>query len=84
MAEVKQTQKPPSAEDKIDRLRTYLTERVKEEGEMFVKSKFITDDVGLSAKEIGSLMLQLQDEGNALEIEKWGYSSATTWRITGS
>lgn len=50
-------------------------------GEMYVKGKFISDDVDLSPKEIGALMIQLQDSVRDLEIEKWSYTSATTWRI---
>jgi hypothetical protein len=48
---------------------------------MYFKSKFIADDVGLSPKEIGALMVKLRDSASELEIEKWSYTSATTWRI---
>ena len=74
------TTSEPSTEDKESRLRSYLRERA-EDGEIYVKSKFIADDVGLSPKEIGALMVKLRDSASDLEIEKWSYTSATTWRV---
>ncbi|WP_254839998.1 DUF7123 family protein [Natronomonas marina] len=71
----------PSTESKESRLRTYLRQRA-EDGEVYVKSKFIADDVGLSSKEIGALMVKLKDSATDLDIEKWSYTSATTWRVT--
>ncbi len=69
------------ADSKEARLRSYLRQRA-EDGEVYVKSKFIADDVGLSPKEIGALMVKLRDSARDLEIEKWSYTSATTWRVT--
>ncbi len=66
---------------KHERLRSYLAEKVRSEGEVYFKSKFIADEVGLSPKEIGALMVQLKDSATDIEIEKWSYTSATTWRI---
>ncbi|KAB1187317.1 MULTISPECIES: hypothetical protein [Haloferax] len=65
---------------KEDRLKQYLIDRAKD-GEMYFKSKFIADDVGLSPKEIGALMVKLRDSATELTIEKWSYTSATTWRV---
>ncbi|WP_136589626.1 DUF7123 family protein [Salinigranum halophilum] len=65
---------------KEERLKQYLIEKA-QDGEMYFKSKFIADDVGLSPKEIGALMVKLRDSASELEIEKWSYTSATTWRI---
>ena len=48
---------------------------------MYFKSKFIADEVGLSPKEIGALMVKLRDSASELTVEKWSYTSATTWRI---
>ncbi|WP_435333978.1 DUF7123 family protein [Haloarchaeobius sp. TZWWS8] len=61
-------------------LANYLREKARD-GEMYFKSKFIADDVGLSPKEIGALMVKLSDSATDLEIEKWSYTSATTWRV---
>jgi CRP-like cAMP-binding protein len=71
----------PTTENKESRLRRYLRQRA-EDGEVYVKSKFIADDVGLSPKEIGALMVKLRDSAADLDIEKWSYTSATTWRVS--
>jgi CRP-like cAMP-binding protein len=65
---------------KDERLRQYLLDRA-QDGELYFKSKFIADDVGLSPKEIGALMIKLRDEATDLSVEKWSYTSATTWRV---
>jgi hypothetical protein len=74
----------PSTETESDckagRLRAYLREKATD-GEMYFKSKFISEEVGLSPKEIGALMVQLRESATELEIEKWSYTSATTWRV---
>ncbi|QLC33115.1 hypothetical protein EFA46_002450 [Halarchaeum sp. CBA1220] len=66
--------------DKESRLRSYLREKAAD-GELYFKSKFIAEDVDLSAKEIGALMVKLSDSADDLVIEKWSYTSATTWRV---
>jgi len=71
----------PSGASKRERLRQYLESKVEEDGELYFKSKFIADEVGLSPKEIGALMVQLKDSATDIEVEKWSYTSATTWRI---
>jgi CRP-like cAMP-binding protein len=65
---------------KEERLREYLASKA-QDGEVYVKSKFIADDVGLSPKEIGALMVKLRDSATDLTVEKWSYTSATTWRV---
>ena len=70
----------PSTEHKKRRLKDYLQERASD-GEMYFKGKFIADDVDLSPKEIGALMVKLSESADDLEVEKWSYTSATTWRV---
>jgi CRP-like cAMP-binding protein len=73
----------PSGDEELskeERLRRYLTQKA-EDGEMYFKSKFIADEVGLSPKEIGALMVKLRDSASDLQVEKWSYTSATTWRV---
>ena len=73
----------PSTDDapsKEQRLKSFLAEKA-QDGEMYFKSKFIADEVGLSPKEIGALMVKLKDSATDLEVEKWSYTSATTWRV---
>ena len=65
---------------KEERLRAYLAQKA-EDGEVYFKSKFIADEVDLSPKEIGALMVKLKDSATEIEIEKWSYTSATTWRV---
>jgi hypothetical protein len=55
--------------------------RKADDGEMYFKSKFIADEVGLSPKEIGAIMVKLSDSAPDLNVEKWSYTSATTWRV---
>jgi hypothetical protein len=69
-----------STASKEDRLRAYLRQKA-EDGEMYFKSKFIADEVGLSPKEIGAIMVKLSESATDLEVEKWSYTSATTWRV---
>ncbi|PSP76367.1 hypothetical protein BRC81_12080 [Halobacteriales archaeon QS_1_68_20] len=66
---------------KEQRLKQYLRNRVEDDGEVYFKSKFIADEVGLSPKEIGAIMVKLTESAEEIEIEKWSYTSATTWRI---
>ena len=65
---------------KEQRLKEYLLDRA-EDGEMYFKGKFIADDVDLSPKEIGALMVKLRDSATELTVEKWSYTGATTWRV---
>lgn len=49
---------------------------------MYFKSRLIAEAVDLSSKEVGTNMPTLVDGDVGLSIEKWGYSSGTTWLIT--
>ena len=84
MSEVNQmsaTAQPSNEEpNKEDRLKSFLREKAAD-GEMYFKSKFIADEVGLSPKEIGALMVKLRESAADLHVEKWSYTSATTWRV---
>jgi hypothetical protein len=78
-AEQAETETDPDSKEQ--RLLAYLRQRAAD-GEVYFKSKFISDEVGLSPKEIGALMVKLKDSAGDIEIEKWSYTSATTWRVT--
>jgi len=73
----------PDGQSKEERLRSYLRSKAAD-GEVYFKSKFIADEVGLSPKEIGALMVKLRNSATDMEIEKWSYTSATTWRVAPS
>ena len=68
------------SQSKEERLKQYLLDRA-QDGEVYFKGKFISDDVDLSPKEIGALMVKLRDSATELTVEKWSYTGATTWRV---
>jgi hypothetical protein len=63
-----------------ERLEQYLRDRAAD-GEFYCKSKFIADDVGLSASQIGNLMPEFDENAEGLVVERWAYTNATTWRV---
>jgi len=48
----------------------------------YFKSRLIGDDLDLSAKEVGTNMTAIAQSDVEVDVEKWGYSSATTWKVT--
>jgi len=60
----------------------YLRERVREEGELYVKSRFIAEDLDLSSKEIGSYMKRLAETEVGPTVQAWSYTNGTTWRVS--
>ncbi len=75
------TAQAESPTTKQERLENYLRQQL-DGDELYFKSKFIAEDVGLSPKEIGALMVKLRDSATDFDVEKWSYTSATTWRVT--
>jgi len=69
-----------SLSEKQRRLLVYLRERVDEQ--TYFKSRLIGEELGLSAKEVGTNMTALRDGDVGLEVEEWGYSSSTTWMVS--
>lgn len=51
-------------------------------GQTYFKSRLIADELDLSAKEVGANMRTILAADHDLTIEKWGYSSGTTWMVT--
>ncbi|RQH03244.1 DUF7123 family protein [Natrarchaeobius oligotrophus] len=47
----------------------------------YFKSRLIGKELGMTAKEVGSNITALQEGDYDIEIEKWGYSSSTTWKV---
>ena len=47
----------------------------------YFKSRLIGKELGMTAKEVGANITALQDGDYDVEIEKWGYSSSTTWKV---
>jgi hypothetical protein len=36
----------------------------------------------MTAKEVGANMTALQEGSYDVDVEKWGYSSSTTWKVS--
>jgi hypothetical protein len=66
--------------EKQVRILSYLDEHVDEQ--TYFKSRLIGDELDLSAKEVGANMTALQQNDVGITVEKWGYSSSTTWKVT--
>lgn len=70
-----------TGDGKRRRLRAYLRERT-DDGEFYCKSKFVARETELSTREIGQLFADLREDAEEFDVERWGYSNATTWRVT--
>ncbi len=62
------------------RILSYLEEHANEQ--TYFKSRLIAEDLDLTAKEVGANMTAICDGEFAVDVEKWGYSSGTTWMVT--
>ncbi len=69
-----------SLNEKQRRILHYLREHV--DGRTYFKSRLIAEDLGLTPKEVGTNMSTLQSGEFGLNVEKWGYSSSTTWMVS--
>ncbi|TKX84061.1 hypothetical protein EXE43_20930 [Halorubrum sp. SS5] len=65
---------------KQSRILRYLRENAADR--TYFKSRLIADDLGLSAKEVGANMSAVAEAATDIDVEKWGYSSGTTWMVT--
>ena len=63
-----------------ERLEQYLR-REAAEGEAYIKSKFIADEVDLTPSQVGLLLTRLREADGGVDVEKWSYTNATTWRV---
>jgi biotin operon repressor len=70
----------PNLTDKQRRILGYLRENL--DCQTYFKSRLIGEELDMSAKEVGTNMTALQDEPIDVDVEKWGYSSSTTWMVT--
>jgi len=66
--------------EKQQRILSYLRERA--DSQTYFKSRLIGEELGLSAKEVGTNMTAIAEGDFALDVERWGYSSSTTWMVT--
>jgi biotin operon repressor len=70
----------PDLTSKQRRILKYLRENAATK--TYFKSRLIGQELGMTAKEVGSNITALQDGEYDVEIEKWGYSSSTTWKVS--
>ena len=61
------------------RILEYL--RANGDTQTYFKSRLIGEELGLSAKEVGTNMTAIQNGDFDVTVEKWGYSSSTTWMV---
>ena len=66
--------------EKQRRILAFLREHADERS--YFKSRLIGEELGLSAKEVGTNMTAITSANVDVDVEKWGYSSATTWKVT--
>jgi hypothetical protein len=66
--------------DKQQRILSYLRENGRTK--TYFKSRLIGEELGLSAKEVGTNMTAICEGEFDIDVERWGYSSGTTWKVT--
>ncbi|WP_267642471.1 DUF7123 family protein [Haloarchaeobius amylolyticus] len=66
--------------EKQRRILSYLREEA--QTKTYFKSRLIGDDLGMTAKEVGTNMTAIQRGDFDVDVEKWGYSSSTTWKVS--
>ena len=71
---------PATLSEKQRRILEYL--RANADEQTYFKSRLIGEALDMSAKEVGTNMTALQESDVGLDVEKWGYSSSTTWMVT--
>ncbi|MFB6354543.1 MAG: hypothetical protein ABEJ92_10720 [Halobacteriales archaeon] len=71
---------PGDLTEKQRRILAHLREEAP--AQTYFKSRLIGRELGLSAKEVGTNMRAIADSDTGIEVEKWGYSSGTTWKVT--
>lgn len=70
----------PDLTDKQRQILNYLRDRAAMK--TYFKSRLIAEELGMTAKEVGTNMPAIQRTATDVSVEKWGYSSSTTWKVT--
>ncbi|MFB6114470.1 MAG: hypothetical protein ABEJ58_10275 [Halodesulfurarchaeum sp.] len=50
-------------------------------GQKYFRAKNIADALGLSSKQVGVRLPRLAEKSDDVDIEKWGRSRSTTWKV---
>lgn len=58
----------------------YLRESAKR-GQKYFRAKNIAEALGLSSKQVGVRLPRLAEKTDDVDIEKWGRSRSTTWKV---
>ena len=66
--------------EKQRRILSYLDEHA--DTKTYFKSRLIGQELGMTAKEVGTNMTAIADGDFDVDVERWGYSSSTTWQVT--
>lgn len=67
--------------DRERRIQEYLLERARD-GPLYIKSKEIAADLGLSTKQVGPSIAILKRDGEVLDIGRWTDSgTGVTWHV---
>lgn len=51
-------------------------------GKRYFRARNIADALGLSAKQVGVRLPELDEKTEDLDIEKWSRARSTTWKVT--
>ncbi|MFB6070270.1 MAG: hypothetical protein ABEJ76_04540 [Halanaeroarchaeum sp.] len=70
----------PEYTEEERRILDYLRDNVGT-GEGYFRAKNIAEALGLSAKQVGVRLANLSEKSEDVDIEKWGRSRSTTWRV---
>lgn len=70
----------PEYTEEERRILTHLQEGVSG-GDRYFRAKHIAEALGLSAKQVGVRLSRLAEKAEDVDIEKWGRSRSTTWRV---
>jgi hypothetical protein len=74
------SQSESTLSEKQRRILSFLQDHADEQ--TYFKSRLIGDELDMTAKEVGTNMPALQHADVDVDVEKWGYSSSTTWKVT--
>jgi len=56
--------------------------RANADSQTYFKSRLIGEELDLTAREVGTNMPALCDGDCEITVERWGYSSSTTWKVS--
>lgn len=84
-----ETRQEHSFDERVARVTRYLHSALDgSSGPLYVKSRFVAEDLALTAKQVGAVMQRLAEESGGragrecgLDVEPWAYSGGTTWRV---